>query len=211
MPEYAQIQTYIICTRQTLPSVTAQYVNLLKSLRCTDTQLMEALISVTWPSKENEYLYFTSFSPFFITVDTVGEFACAGVGMMQDATDLLTDQEEAWITFNLYFEAEPLREGATSRYLPEQGKALWDSIRRFASFGEIGAYLTDEAQQSVTYESLKEGKGNLWEFDLAVIPQALAQHFHTLPPLFERVVVQEGIAFARRDRWMTFPWEETKG
>lgn len=211
MPEYAQIQTFFTCTRQTFPLVSAQYAKLLESLRCTDMHLLKALLSVPWPSKGDEYLYFSTFSPFSLTLDTMGEMACAGISMMQDATALLTDQEEAWITFDLYFEAEPLREGLTSRYLPEQGRALWYILRRFASFGEIGAYLTDEAQDSKTYEALTEGKGNLWEFDLALIPQALSQHFLTVPPLFERVVVQEGIAFARRDRWITFPWVEAVG
>lgn len=211
MPEYAQIQTFVPCTKQTFPSVTAQYVKVLESLHCSSSQLLEALLSVTWPSKKDDYLYFTSFSPFFITADAMGAFACAGVGMMQDATALLTDQDKAWITFNLYFEAEPLREGATSRYLPKQGRVLWDLIRRFATFGEIGAYLTDEAQQSGTYEALKEGKGNLWAFDLALIPEVLSPRFHSVPALFERVEVQEGIAFARRDRWIIFPWEEAEG
>jgi hypothetical protein len=55
-PEYAQIQTFITCTRQTLPLVTAQYAKLLESLRCTDNQFMKALLSVPWPSKEDEVL-----------------------------------------------------------------------------------------------------------------------------------------------------------
>jgi hypothetical protein len=208
MPEYTQIETYRTCTRQTAPLVTAQYVTLLKHLHCTDSHLLETLLNVTWPSKEDEVWNFTSFSPFSLTAETMEEIACAGVAMMQDATALLAQHDKAWIAYDLYFEARTLRNRSTSRYLPKQGGTLWSLLRRFASFGELGAYLTDEGQDGDTYQALTEGGGHLWSFDLALIPLALAHHFQPVPPLYERVVVQEGIACARRDRWVAFPWTE---
>ena len=54
--EYAQIQTYATCNERTYAIVASHYRLVLEQLGCTDTQVLNWLDNVRWPTSDDDGL-----------------------------------------------------------------------------------------------------------------------------------------------------------
>lgn len=95
------------------------------------------------------------------------------------------------------------------KYRVGLGHQVWGAVVRLggASPGS-GVYFSDSATVDEPWDALREGTGDVWTFDAALIPPELASHFLRLPAGYAQVELPEGKAFARQDRWLTLPWLE---
>jgi hypothetical protein len=75
-----------------------------------------------------------------------------------------------------------------------------------STFKEMGAYLTDQWQENLTWRALVENSGDPWLFELGIFPRSLSEHFKMVPAGFEGTLVDNSFGFAPSNRWVTLPW-----
>ena len=94
-------------------------------------------------------------------------------------------------------------------YIPGVGHALWHAVQAFADeFKDVPVYCAFEGFEGDTFAALETGNGNLWSFDAALIPPALAPRFTPVPAGYEAEETTGGVALAARAVWLTLPWRE---
>lgn len=123
-----------------------------------------------------------------------------------------------WLSFELGFETEgedqylvtaSAFDPVSGTYIPGVGRALWHVMRAFADeFKGMPVYCAFEGFEGHAFEALETGNGNLWSFDAALIPPALAPRFSPVSAGYEMEEVAEGVALADRSAWVTLPWRE---
>lgn len=217
MPEYAQVQTFVACDKNTFAEVIPRFRQVLESVHGISPNILDWLSHLDWPSWEQ--------------------------GMSMDyPTLLLQSQEEVfparpylfplieeerwadWVELGILLEAEPLREVDIPGGLwkVHAGSLIWRILEAFAlAFLENGVYFTDELQDG-RYESVvMEGMGNFWLysasdpvyplFDAAIVPVELADRFRPIPELFEQIRLPGAVGVAAKGRFLAIPWRASRG
>lgn len=59
------------------------------------------------------------------------------------------------------------------------------------------------------WKALTGRNGDLWCWDLAIVPPPLIRRFEPIPEGFESIQIGETVALARADAWHVLPWTET--
>ena len=77
----------------------------------------------------------------------------------------------------------------------------------FATWGEP-VWFTHESQDENAWLALVTSKGNLWDFQAALVPARLAHRFDVVPEGYFRADVPEGIGLVESERWTILPWNE---
>ena len=214
MLDYAQVQTYATCNERTYAMVASHYRLVLEQLGCTDTQVLQWLDALQWPSAEDDGLGDIYAAPFTL-VPIQGEantksISCAGleVSLYTDAAIPSIGALPTWVGFNLLFETETLRTDATTPYSVEAGTLIWQIVQTQAgAFRELGAYFTDEWQENQVWRAITAHIGDPWAFDLAIFPRSQAEYFSEVPAGFKGTVTPQGFGFAQVNRWQKLPWE----
>jgi len=211
MPEYAQVETTMQCSQQTLQLVLEQFTQMLHSLRYESTELISWLRQITWPPFDEEGSVDFLISPTSIYLGESDILRCAGLQILIRKNSKPGFSEDGWLTLSIFFDAESLREKGTGFYLSKVGRRLWMLLQQVAGvFKNGGVYFTDEFQEGQTVRALisPAQDKDLWAFDLALVPDHLINYFGEVPELFQRVTTNNWIGFARRDRWVILPWTE---
>lgn len=114
-----------------------------------------------------------------------------------------------WIECNLLVRSEEVAVSLTDwQYRPNVGGALWQVMRHYATFfPNAGVFLTDAIGNGKPWYALQGSTdGDLWAFDLAVIPLSLADAFLQVPSTHEVTKFDNGIGILRLDVWQYPPW-----
>ncbi len=208
MPDYAQLQTYATCSSEDFQEIIQRYKNLLEKLGCTDQHIFSWLAELQWPTSEDDNFGDIYALPFAVTPHlhcdgmTVSLYTEAAVPSIEDPPD--------WISFNLLFDSNNVHQDHSTIYVPGFGSRIWSLMRELSkAFPEIGVYLTDEYQENQAWRALAEKAGaDPWNFDLAIFPRNLAEHFAEVPSGFQGTVLENKFGFALQNRWQVLPWEE---
>ena len=207
----AQIQTYASCIQDTFTDTIMRYRDALILLGCTDTQVLDWLTSITWPTSDDDNFGDIYAAPVTLAPTGNEQITCTGIEVSLYAELAMPTIEEppSWVSFNLLFDTEQLKQEIIAPYSAEIGFTLWHILRTLAStFTELGAYLTDQWQENLTWRSLVENTGNPWVFELGIFPRSLSEHFKMVPAGFEGTLVDGSFGFAQSNRWVTLPWKK---
>lgn len=188
---------------------------MLEQLGCTDTQVLNWLDNVRWPTSDDDGLGDIYAAPFTLAPaqdegsSTTLESAGIEISLYIEAAIPSTAELPAWVGFNLLFDVDALREHATAPYSAQVGPLLWRIVQKQAgAFRELGAYLTDEWQENQPWRALAAHLGNPWDFDLAIFPRTKAEYFAEVPAGFKGTVTPQGFAFVQINRWQQLPWDQ---
>src|SRR5579864_8188044 len=201
-----QVQTYASCMQDTFTDTLIRYRNALTKLGCTDMQVLDWLTSIAWPASDED-----SFGDIYaapVTLITISDkpITCSGIEVSLYTQSAIPTVEEtpSWVGFNLLFDIEQLKQEVIAPYSAETGLTIWHILRTLAStFPELGAYLTDQWQENLTWRSLIENAGDPWAFELGIFPRSLSDHFKMVPAGFEGTLVDGCFGFAQSNRWVT--------
>lgn len=206
----AQVQTYASCTQNTFADALVRYHHALTQLGCTDTQVLDWLISITWPTSDDDSFGDIYAAPITLAPASGKSITCSGieVSLYTQSAIPTIDEPPCWVGFNLLFDTQQLKQEIIAPYSAEVGSIIWHILRTLAStFKELGAYLTDQWQENLTWRSLAENTGDPWAFELGIFPHTLADHFKMVPAGFEGTLVNDNFGFAQSNRWVTLPWK----
>jgi hypothetical protein len=206
----AQIQTYSSCRQETFTNAVRRYRDALARLGCTDTQVLDWLTSIIWPTSDDDSFGDIYAAPVTLAPTGNQPIISAGIEVSLYAESAIPAIEEppSWIGFNLLFDTEQLKQEIISPYDIETGRTIWHILRILTStFKELGAYLTDQWQENHTWRALVENTGDPWAFELGIFPHSLSDRFKMVPAGFEGTLVDGSFGFAQSNRWVTPPWK----
>ena len=213
MPNPVQVQTYATCSQETFPSVLQRYWEVLSRLGCTDQQVRDWLIQISWPTSDDDAHGDIYASPVTIAPVPGEDFISDGIEVslyIQPGVPTI-EEPPSWVNFNLLLDINNLKAHSTAVYRAGSGRILWHILSEFSStFPEIGAYFTDEWQENQAWRTIVENTGDPWAFDLAIFPRTLAKHFEMVPAGFQGTVIDGGFGFAPANRWSILPWIEAE-
>jgi hypothetical protein len=208
---HAQIQTYVSCRQDTFTAAIMRYRDALIDLGCTDTQVLDWLTSITWPTSDDDSFGDIYAAPVTFSPASHKPITCAGIEVSLYTQPAIPTIEEppSWIGFNLLFDTKQLKQEIIVPYSAEIGFTIWHILRTLVStFKELGAYFTDQWQENLTWRSLVENSGDPWAFELGIFPRSLSEHFKMVPAGFEGTLVDGSFGFAQSNRWVTLPWKK---
>ena len=205
----AQIQTYASCTQKIFVETIMRYHDALIRLGCTDTQVLDWLTSITWPTSDDDAFGDIYAASVRLAPAGYEPIICAGIEVSLYAQLAVPTVEDmpSWIGFNLLFDVQELKQEIIVPYDAKTGQIIWHILRTLSgTFKELGAYFTDQWQENLTWRSLVENTGDPWAFELGIFPRSLSEHFEMVPAGFEGTVVDSCFGFAQSNRWVTVPW-----
>ena len=205
------MQTYASCTQATFTDALMRYHHALTQLGCTDTRVLDWLTSITWPTSYEDSIGDIYAAPVTLAPANDKPITCSGieVSLYTQSAIPTIDEPSPWVGFNLLFDTEQLKQEIIAPYSAEIGFTIWHILRTLAStFTELGAYLTDQWQENLTWRSLVENTGDPWAFELGIFPRSLSEHFKMVPAGFEGTLIDDCFGFAQSNRWVTPPWKK---
>ncbi len=212
--QYIQIQTYAHCNEYLFTTVCKAYQMALQHLHCGDERVLDWLAQLRWPHNEDESFGDIYASPFTLMPDESSSIACEALdlSLFLHSSTFELEETRPWANFNLLFNANAIRTSTGKTYTQQAARQLWIIMRELAnSFRELGVYLTDEWQEHRTWQTITQGFGDPWTFDLAIMPRSVAQeHFYQPPTSFCVYRQEHDMAFAQLDRWQILPWQEAQ-
>jgi hypothetical protein len=220
MPPYLMVETYVPCPDDALAGLLAKYAGLLRQLghpRDVETWLA----GIDWPP-HGEDLGATLHPEAPLSRVLVNGQPLAVLPIVNLWTpDSVPGLQRQWLSLELAFDTESDAQflGTTNcfdpgwdtkhHYLPGVGSALWQVARAFReAMGDFPVRVCDEMVEGDAWEGLETGRGSLWVFEVALVPQRYANRFSNPPPEFDVAVLPDGLAIAERARWIVTPWEE---
>jgi hypothetical protein len=208
MPDYVLLQTYATCNPDTFQEVIQRYRALLEHLGCTDQKVFSWLAELAWPASDDDNFGDIYALPFAVTSD----LDCDGMTVTLYNTPAVPSVEDppAWLSFNLLFDVDTIRQSHSTVYVPSFGSRIWPIMQTVAeAFPEIGVYLVDEYQENRSWRALAENAGaDPWFFDVAIFPRSLAANFAEVPSGFQGTVLEKKFGFALQNSWQALPWQD---
>ena len=210
METWAQIQTYSSCMQDTFTNIIMCYRDTLMHLGCTDTQVLDWLTSITWPTSEDDSFGDIYAAPVTLAPPDCHPITCAGIEVSLYAQLAVPTIEEvpSWVSFNLPFDIQELKQEIIAPYDVKTGYTIWRILCTLSNtFKELGAYFTDQWQENLTWRSLVENTGDPWAFELGIFPRSLSEHFKMVPAGFAGTLIDGSFGVAQSNRWVTLPWK----
>jgi len=213
MLNHVQVQTYAACSQSTFPSVLQRYWEALSRLGCTDQEVRDWLMHISWPVSEDDAYGDVYAFPITIAPTPGEEIISDGIEVslyIQPGVPTI-EESASWVGFNLLLDVNRLKADSTAAYNPGSGRILWHILTEFSTvFPELGTYFTDEWQENLAWRAIVENTSDPWAFDLGIFPRALAKHFEMVPAGFQGTVIDGGFGFAPANRWSILPWVEAE-
>jgi hypothetical protein len=203
---YIILQTYAqLPTEPTLQATFQTYMHFLEKIGYKDNRTSAWLSTFTWNDLES-YGFAGTSSPREIVVAGQELLVTPGVnGFVRTAMPKLNIP---WVELNLLFKGEHVTYSPHDwKYRPDAGASLWKLMLEFSAlFMESGTYLLDEAHDGQPWYALLGADGELWSFDLALVPNALLPCFSSMPGSYQRGPSQNVLVHTRA--WPKMPWME---
>src|SRR5262249_42504081 len=106
-------------------------------------------------------------------------------------------------------EIEPYGDGGLipEEPLPETASAIWYAMRAFfQAFPARAIYFVHEAWDLDILKYYSTHQGNLWLFDLALVPPTLFRHFPPMPSTYTSQELPYGCGLAQEKWQPILPW-----
>lgn len=209
-----EITTHVRCPEDALAALLQRYVKMLQGIGFTDPNLEKQLARVTWEPDGSGFGFLgnplmcdritLSGQPFTVRPYVLGYTDAAIEGL-----------EVPWIQLSLLFEdrmVELLMDRASGRMHAEAGSVIWNIAQGFsAEFHESGVFFNDSATVNEPWNTLTGREGDLWAFDLALIPTQLMPQFWPIPEGYTYIHLSETWGLARLISWEVVPWTDGHG
>lgn len=211
MSEY-EITVHVECSHEELAAHLERYAAVLTRLEANAPQVREWLAQIGWPEGDSGFV--AEGSAIALSALTVNDSPLvAEPYILGYASSLFQRSTTPWLQCSLVFEydSQVLEVGMLDdlRYRPEVSKPIYRAARAFAGeFAHIPVFFNDFASVNRPWKALLGEDGNLWTFDLAIVPPQLATTFANLPAGYARADLADGIALAPIARWSILPWSE---
>lgn len=221
MPEYLSVMTYLSYSDTSeLPKIVQQYSQILERLGYAGQDIKDELSQARWEEEEDHFSYSLHYEVPFQRLQLAGHPLFANPIVHGWTSGTFPDLQEPWVSIDFACETQTERQdldsvssfsrdyAASHTYMPGVGRVIWQVMREFfATWGEP-VWFTYEGQEDKAWLALLTGKGNLWDFQAALIPERLAHRFDVVPEGYFKADVPEGIGLAESARWPILPWNE---
>lgn len=218
MPPYVTVETYLPCPQDALRPIVGRYVRVLVGLGydCAESGLLT--MEMGWDTDD------AWFGPVLDPARPVRGLSWAGTALQARAgvsgwsAATIPQLRDRWLSLELAFETECDEQYLVTdsvfapepgMYLPGVGQCLWQVMGTFAAeFKDTPIYCSFEGWEGNAWQALEAGGDDLWSFDAALVPPAVAGRFSPLSDEFVMERTPLGIALARRKYWPQLPWHE---
>lgn len=204
MPSYFEITTYILAPKTKLPALLQCHQAALEQLGLLNEEVARWLASIDW-SPDEDYLE----SAPYPTIELQGASTTLQVRPAA-IWDYDPPRMGGWYQFGLLFETEQVMDMTLYpglEFLPAPSSMIWRAMRIFAqAFPGVVIYFLHEAAELPMLYVLETQQGNLWQFELALLPSFLVPRFEPIPDTYTCQEVTEGLAVAQRACWPVLPW-----
>ncbi len=209
MPEY-EISTHLQCPGSSLGEILDHFGQALAKLGGDRSTVLSWLRQVDWPNNGSGFV--SEGDAFRLSGNSGIDTPLIGAPYVFGYTPFsIPGLQPNWVQVSLIFddtsETLEVMEGSEWKYRPRVGWAAFGVMREFVRFlGGSLVYFGDFSSSNQSWHALHGRDGNLWAFDCALVSPSLSARFEPLSAGYDREPLPEGIAFARRARWMSEPW-----
>jgi hypothetical protein len=218
VPPDVCVEAYMPCPDGGIPELVERFRALLDQLGC-DNAFMQA-----WPAEmgwDDEDCWYgpTAGPPRRVSKLTIAgkELESTAIVSGWSSCDI-PGLRGHWLSWELCFGTEGDEQylvtasafsPVVSTYISGVGHALWQVMRAFhAELPDVPVFCVFEGWEGDAWEAWETGRGDLWSFDAALVPNQLASRFIPLPEDYVAETLPEGTALARREVWPALPWQE---
>jgi hypothetical protein len=208
MPEFHNLQCYTGLDSRTFRDAVSRFGAVLRACGVRDDRVDEYLRTVDGKEPAEGFVFTGRHA--WVEFESAGFHLRGAPHIVGYTPDVFPGQDRGWLEVGMLFETEDLQTGSsfsTWAYRPGLGAAIWNLMKHFGpAFSDVGVFFTDEAQDGQPLEGIVEDTDARWQFDLAWIPENIADRFPPRPDAFIRHPVSGGIGMARTDAWSDPPW-----
>lgn len=206
-----EITTYVRCREDALTELLQRYANLLQSIGFTDQHVQEQLANVTWEPDGSGFGFLGE--PLASDVITMTGHPVIARPYILGYTDAaIAGLKLPWVQLSLMFEGRMVdlfMDRISGKMRPGAGAVIWRIAQDISKeFHESGVFFNDSPTVNEPWYSLTDREGNLWAFDLALIPEHLAALFWPVPEGYTPIRLSEALGLARLVSWESVPWTE---
>lgn len=208
MTDY-EITTHVRCDEDTLALLLERFARMLHSLGFTGKDLDSRFDQVAWEPDGGGFAHMCKpVTNHGITLD----------GQLLQARPYILGYTQApgtpWLQLSLVFDSDTvkaMRDSTTYIMRRGTGAAIWRIARGYAAtFPHFAIFFSDFPSVNLPWKALTGRQGDLWWFDLAVIPESLAPRFMPIPDGYSSLELAGAVAIAPQAPWGTLPWEDGK-
>lgn len=207
MSGYVQIQWCgKVSSEKHLLDLLDTFKEFLCTLGFTQELLEQWIVKFSWNDLQ-EFGFAETYNTISVTFE--GEHIHIAPNICGFAGDSNTPIGSNWIELNILFRSLEVSVSDTDwRYKASIGRLIWRLLCDFALVFKLdGVFLTDEAGNAEPWYVLMGLEGDIWNFDLALIPLQLKERFSSVPPSHETYHLEQWIGIARSEAWVVLPWK----
>ena len=209
-----EITTHVRCLEEDLPALLQRYVKMLQAAGFSTQGLEERLASITWEPDGSGFGFLGN--PLTDDLTTLSGESLAVRPYVLGYTDATIEElETPWVQLSLVFEGhmvELMMNSVSGKMRAGANTIIWETAQQFSGeFHESGVFFNDSPTVNEPWYSLSGREGDLWAFDLALIPTQLAPQFWPVPEGYAYIHLSETLGLARLISWEVVPWTDGHG
>ncbi len=213
-----ELATFMPLRKEQLPTAIEAYGQLLQHLRCAAVDKVLPRDVIQWQPDGSGFGFMGE--PIPLHVNSSREQAVTARPHLSGFDDTLPGTETTpWFSAAFVFESASDAYGAsgntlTAKYTPDFGDAVltvaqWLVSEFESEFLTIGAYFSSYVVVLEPWQYLLGIGGNLWAFDLAVVPQRLSAQFQEMPTRYTFQECGTTLCLANSGAWARLPWTKS--
>ncbi len=201
MSELSNIQTYEKIDGSNFRPTLDRFCNVLKNIGIWNDEIKEAFDDFKWKIEEDGFVYSSIMQLGYFPSKVSGVKIRPLVMVYTPAIDGIF--KDNWIGCDLLIEAKELRnftDGEFYSYTSDLVKTLTVEMQK--EFKQTGVYFTDEAQDGSDFDGIRSNDmEKLWQFDYAIIPLTLENHYSIKPTTHTIIRHENHIEAWYENRW----------
>lgn len=199
MPEYSEIETYIICDELNLNKNIEKLKVALCELGFDINYINQSLINLEWKTEDNGFIYsLGDFKSIKLSYQNL-ELNCRPL-LLGWTPEIDLNLKKSWLEISLLYDTEQItldyRTGKLKNGVREQILNQMKILSKY--FNETGTYFTNEATDTKPWKALVGIGGLTWAFDMAIIPSKLVKFYSENPDEFKKEISEDNFIFIRR-------------
>lgn len=205
MPSYYELTTYIPGPKTALLAMLEDYKRALERLGLLDEKVIRWLTTIDWEPGEDTF-GFSIEKPLDLNVAATS----LQVRPVVECWGADSSNEELWYQAGLLFDTERLKASTDwfeQDFHPEAAGVVWHTMRAFSqAFPTRVIYFVHEAWSLDLMSYHRDQEGDLWRFDLALVPQTLFTRFSPLPSTYISHEFPYGWGVVQKEWQPVLPW-----
>jgi hypothetical protein len=205
MPEYSQIQTYIICDQFNFQDVIRLFSGVINSLGLDSRYFNSEL---EWEVSENGFMYVGGDAEPQLYQNNGFQLHLRPY-VLGWTPKVIEELKESYLEISILFWTEEIEHNWRIGQVRSQYQSLiWRIMTKFSEeFRQTGVFFTNEAMDGAPWEALVSGQQEgLWAFDAAILPEHLFDSYKDIPKDIFICKDKELVYVARESVWGTEPW-----